>query len=66
MIKELKRGAARSPKKLWNHCLELEGFILSQISFDIFKIEGGVPETAITGDTANISVISDHAWYDWV
>ena len=71
-IRELKRGAGRkmtksgSPKKLWDHCLELEGLIRSHTALDIYKLNGEVPETIMTGDTADISIIAEHAWYDWV
>ena len=71
-IRELKRGAGRkmtksgSPKKLWDHCLELEGLIRSHTALDIYKLNGEVPETVMTGDTADISIIAEHAWYEWI
>ena len=57
---------SRIPKKLWDHCLELEGIIHYHTSLDIFKLEGKVIETVITGDTSNISIIADHSWYYWI
>ena len=71
-IRELKRGYGRkmtnscSPKKLRDHCLELEGFIFSYTALDISKLQGKVLETVITGNTAEISIIAYHAWYDWI
>ena len=44
----------------------MQGLILSHADLDIFKLEGGVPETVLAGDMADISIISDHALYDWV
>ena len=71
-IRDLKCGAvtkitnSRRPNKLWYHCLKLVGLICSHNALDIFKFEGGVTETAMTGNTANISIIADHEWYDWI
>ena len=48
-ICELKRGSSRkiikkqSPKKLWDHCLELESLIGSHTAHDHFPINGEVP-----------------------
>ncbi len=69
-IRELKRGTSRkmiktgSPKTLWDHCLELEALIRSSTSNDIDMTNGEVPETIMTGSTADISHISEFGWYD--
>jgi len=71
-IRELKRGAgrkalrARSPAALWDHCLELESLIRSHTSNDNFELQGQLPETVLTGQTADISALVEHSWYDWV
>jgi hypothetical protein len=71
-IRELKRGSSRkmiktgSPKCLWDHCLELEAYVRSCISNDIYMTTGQVPETVMTGNTADISHIAEFGWYDWV
>lgn len=71
-IQETKRGAgrkaskAKSPAKLWDYCLELEAYIRSNTALDIFGLEGQVPETIISGQTADISPFVELAWYDWV
>ena len=71
-IRELKRGTSRkmiktgSPKTLWDHCLELEALVRSSTSNDIYMTDGEVPETIMTGSTADISHISEFGWYDWV
>ena len=71
-IRELKRGVSRkmmksgSPKVLWDHCIELEALIRSNTSNNIYMTNGEVPETIMTGDTADISHICEFAWYDWV
>ena len=73
MVRYLKSGSGRktskscSPKKLCDHCLELEGLIFYHPFSDVFKLErGGVLETALTGDTDDISINADHAWNDWI
>ncbi len=55
-----------SPKCLWDHCLELEAYVRSCTSNDIYMTAGQVPETIMTGNTADISHIAEFGWYDWV
>ena len=55
-----------SPKILWYHCLQLEGLIRLQTALDIYNLNRDVPETVITGDTADISTIASNGWYDWI
>jgi len=71
-IREIKRGSSRkmirtgSPKPLWDHCLELETLVLSCTCNDIYMTAGQVPETIMTGSTADIRHIAEFGWYDWV
>ncbi len=56
-----------SPKCLWDHCLELEAYVRSCTSNDIYMTAAGqVPETIMTGNTTDISHIAEFCWYDWV
>ena len=55
-----------SPKALWDHCLVLQALIRSCTSNGIYMTNGKVPETIMTGSTADISHIAGFAWYDWV
>ena len=56
-IKELKRGTGRqmlkrrSPKRLWDHCAELQGLIRSHTDLGIFSLNDEVPEMNVTGQT---------------
>ena len=71
-IRELKRGTGRkmvkskSPKKLWDDCLEFEAYIRSNTAHDQFELDGQVPETIVSGQTSDISQFCEVAWYDWV
>jgi transposase len=71
-IKELKKGVARkmisskAPKPLWDDCLELESFIRSHTAHDIFGLKGEVPETVVSGETADISEFAEFKWYQWI
>jgi hypothetical protein len=71
-ICELKQGVSRkmiktgSPRVLWDHCIELEALIRSSTSNTVYMTNGKVPETIMTGTTANISHICEFGWYDWV
>ena len=40
--------------------------IRSCTSNDIYMTAGQVPETIMTGNTADISHIAEFGWYDWV
>jgi hypothetical protein len=51
---------------LWDHSLELEALVRSCTSNDIYMTAGQVPETIMTSDTADISHITEFAWFDWV
>jgi hypothetical protein len=71
-IRELKRGFGRqmvrsgAPKCLWDHCLEREAYIRSNTAHDIFSLNGQVPETIVSGETADISPFALFKWYEWV
>ena len=71
-IRELKKGVGRqmvrtrSPKRLWDHCLEREAYVRSLTAHDIYKLDGQVPETLVMGNTADISALSLFGWFKWV
>ncbi|KAI2509582.1 Reverse transcriptase (RNA-dependent DNA polymerase) [Fragilaria crotonensis] len=71
-IRELKKGVGRqmvrsgAPKRLWDDCLEREAYVRSMTAHDIYKLGGQVPETIVSGETADISPFALFAWYDWV
>ena len=52
-IHELKQGVSRkmiktgAPKRLWDHCIELECLICSHTANDIYATGGEVPETIL-------------------
>ena len=53
-IRELKHGAGRkmnksgSSKRIWGHCLELEGLICLHMALDIYKLNRELLETVTT------------------
>ncbi len=71
-IRELKCEVSRkmiktgSPRVLWDHCIELEALICSSTSNSVYMTNGEVPETIMTGSTADISHTCEFGWYDWV
>ena len=71
-IRELKKSAgckavaAGSLKQLWDHCIELMAYIRSHTAIDSFELHGQVPETIMSGQTADISPFVELGWYDWV
>ena len=71
-IQELKCGAGQKmaksscPPKLWDHCLELEAYIRSYTALDKYELQGQVPETIMSGQTADISPFVELPFYAWV
>ena len=71
-IKELKRGAgrkilkARSPQRLWDHCVELESYVRSNTSHNIDCLNGETPEIIMSGETSDLSQFIDLEWYAWI
>ena len=54
------------PAKLWYYCAELQAKIRCYTAHDIPTINGEVPETVVTGNTADISELVDFGWYHWI
>jgi preprotein translocase subunit Sss1 len=71
-IREIKRLSgrwmvrSRSPRRLWDHCIELACLVRSHMALDLYKLQGQVPETIMMGQTADISFICSFKWYDWI
>ena len=71
-IRELKKGVGRqmvrskAPKRLWDDCLEREAYVRSLTAHDIYRLAGQVPETLVSGETADISPFATFKWYEWV
>ena len=71
-IRELKRGSTRKilkqnvPKKLWDHCLELESRILSTTTLPRFDLYHQTPEAEMHGMSSGISDICEFEFYKWV
>ena len=71
-IRELKRMYRRamirtnSPRCLWDLCLVYHAYVRSHSCLSVRQLDGEVPQTVLTGDTADISHICEFGWYDWV
>ena len=71
-VRELKRAyrrtmiATNSPECLWDCCLEYLALVRSHTALSIRQLDGEVPQTLLTGDTADISHICEFGWYDYV
>ena len=57
---------ARSPKRLWYDCVELESYICSHKAHNICYFNGETPETIMSGDTLDISQFLKLEWYEWI
>ena len=56
----------RNTQELWNNCLELELCSWSKTGHGIYKLDGEVTKTVISGDTSNISQFCEFEWGKWV
>ena len=45
----------KSPKVLWNDCLDLEAYICSNTDLDIFDLDSINPKTNMSGETSGIT-----------
>jgi len=57
---------SNAPAVLWDYCFELAALIRSHTCLNLDQLEGKTPETMLLGDTADISFLSEFAWYDYV
>ena len=71
-IRELKKGSGRdmicerSPRVLWDHCIERQAYVRSNTAPIIYALKGQVPETMVSGQTPDISPFAAFRWYEWV
>ena len=60
-IKEKRKEAgckilqSRAPKCLWDDCLKLGAYIRANTAHDIYKLNGEVPKTVMSGETSDVS-----------
>ena len=54
------------PKKLWDHCLELESRIRSATTLPRFDLDHHTPEAKMHGMSSDISDICEFEFYEWV
>ena len=71
-IREVKRLANRwqtstnSPRRLWDYCVVLASLVRSHTALPMYQLHGQLPESVMTGQTADISHICEFGWYWWV
>ena len=69
-IRELKKGAAwklmlsGAPQQLWCFALEYESRVRSHTAHDIYRLDGRIPETVVSGETADISPFCEFGFFD--
>ncbi len=55
-----------SAKRLWDDCLELQGFVTSHAVGSHCGLNGETPEAVLSGETADISEFAERGWCDWI
>lgn len=58
--------SSQPPKVLWDDCLERQAYVRSMTARPRHSLGGQVPETVVSGETADISPWAIHRWYEWV
>ena len=53
-------------ERLWYYWAELQAKIRCHAAHDIPKINGQVPKTVVTGNTAYVSELVESVWYQWI
>lgn len=53
-----------SPKPLRDDCIEFQAFIKLHAASNHYDLKGKCPETAMSGETADISEFAEYGWYD--
>ena len=70
IIRELKnhyrRNMEYTPEQLWDRCFVFTAKIRAHSALAIRELNGDVPTTLLTGDTADISHLAEFGWYQWV
>jgi hypothetical protein len=71
-IRELKKGAARkltqsgAPRQMWCFALEYKLYVRLHTTHDIYRLDGRVPKTVVSGETADICPFCEFGFWDWV
>eukprot|EP00804_Cyclotella_cryptica_P023948 CCRYP_010054-RA/>CCRYP_010054-RA protein AED:0.31 eAED:0.32 QI:0/0/0/1/0.5/0.33/3/0/420 len=69
-IRELKKGAARKltrgPSPVVVLVPEYEAYVRSHTAHDIYCLDRRVPETVVSGETADIGPFCEFGFWDWV
>jgi hypothetical protein len=67
-VRELKKASARqtlkkhSPKCLWDDAMELQAHILLHTAGNLFGLNGEMPETTLSGETADLLEFAGFGW----
>ena len=56
----------KSPKVLWDDCLELESYIRPNTALNIFNLDKMTPETKMLGEISVITTFCEFGWYQLV
>ena len=57
---------ARSPKRLWYDCVELELYAHYNKAHNIYCLNGDTHEIIMSGETSDISQFFELEWYEWI
>ena len=50
---------------MWCFVLEYKSYVRLHTAHDFYRLDGRVPETVVTGETADISPFCEFGFWDW-
>ena len=56
----------KSPRVLWDNCLELEAYTQYNTALDTFDLDEMTTDTKMLGETSTITIFCEFRWYQWV
>ena len=68
-IRELKKVAGKkmvrigAPKKIWDDALDYKDYVRWNTVYDIYILQGEIPETVMSGETSDISQFAELSFY---
>ncbi len=57
---------SNAPWRLWDDCIELEAYIRSHSTNNVYHLDDNVTKTYMSQETADISQFCELAWNNWI
>jgi hypothetical protein len=54
---------SKAPKQFWDNCLKREAYVRSLTALGIYKLNGQVPETVVSGEIADFLLLVQFGFF---